>query len=236
MYAMNEKTLRREYVENIPSTNDYAKSKRGEKQDLLVVANAQSGGRGTKGRSFSSKTGGLYLSLLTFYEDFPAANAFQIMQNAAAAVCETLVGFGLKPTIKWPNDIYVNGKKICGILIENQFSGNRVSSSVVGIGLNICNDLSEVHDIATSVLLCLGKRVSVEETERALVGFLRAGVADKYEKYLGWIDEEVVLETATERLSARVLGVDERGNLIAQTGGEKKTFSAAEVRFAKESL
>jgi BirA family biotin operon repressor/biotin-[acetyl-CoA-carboxylase] ligase len=236
MYAMNEKILRREYFENIPSTNDYAKEKRSEKQDLLVVANAQSGGRGTKGRSFSSKTGGLYLSLLTFYEDFPSANAFQIMQNAAASVCETLVGLGIQPTIKWPNDIYANGKKICGILIENQFSGNRVASSVVGIGLNICNDLSDVEDIATSVLLCTGKTVSVAETERTLVGFLRAGVADKYQKYLGWIGEEVVLETAIGRLSARVLGVDERGNLIAQTNDGEKTFSAAEVRFAKESL
>ena len=233
---MNEKALRREYFENIPSTNDYAKAKRSEKHDLLVVAERQTGGRGTKGRSFSSETGGLYLSLLTFYEGFSAANAFQIMQNAAAAVCETLVGLGIAPKIKWPNDIYANGKKICGILIENQFSGDRVISSVVGIGLNIYNDLTGLEDIATSVELCTGKRVRVDETERKLVGFLRAGVADKYGQYLGWIGEEVVLETATERLIARVLGVDERGNLIALTGGGEKVFSAAEVRFAKESL
>ena len=233
---MNEKTLRREYFENIPSTSDYAKAKRSEKRDLLVVASAQTGGRGTKGRSFSSKAGGLYLSLLTFYENFPASDAFKIMQNAAGAVCKTLVELGITPKIKWPNDIYVNGKKICGILIENQFSGNRIASSVVGIGLNIYNDLTEVKDIATSVELCLGKRVSVDETEQKLVGYLQSGATNEYAQYLGWIGEEVVLQTASENISARVVGVDERGNLIALIGGEKRAFSSAEVRFAKESL
>ena len=236
MVRMNENIVRREYFEDIPSTNDYAKEKRCEKRDLLVVAKSQTGGRGTKGRSFSSKIGGLYLSLLTFYDHFPAENAFQIMQNAAAAVCETLARFGVTPTIKWPNDIYANGKKICGILIENQFGGSRILSSVVGIGLNIYNDLTEVKDIATSIELCTGKRVCVDEVERVLVDFLKKGVADKYAQYLGWIGEEVVLETAIEKIPARVLGVDEIGSLIALVDGEKRAFPSAEVRFAKESL
>lgn len=232
---MND-TLIREYFEELPSTNDYAKSKRNEGKDLLVVAKRQTGGRGTKGRSFSSEEGGSYLSLLTFYDGFPASKAFAIMQNAAAATCETLAALGLSPKIKWPNDIFVDGKKICGILIENVFSGSFVSSSVVGIGLNVYNRLDGLEDIATSIEKCTGKRYAVEDIERELVARLRLGVDEKYAGYLGWIGREVTLETGTERLRAYVLGVDEGGNLIARTQAGERRFSSAEVRISKEGL
>lgn len=65
------------------------------------------------------------------------------MANASVAVCRTLENYGLTAEIKWPNDVYVQGKKICGILIENVFSGDRISSSVVGIGVNVNNSLPE---------------------------------------------------------------------------------------------
>ena len=74
-----QKEVKIERFSTLPSTNDYAKEKRGEGKDLIVIARAQTGGRGTKGRIFSSGEGGLYLSKLTFYEDFPAKKAFQII-------------------------------------------------------------------------------------------------------------------------------------------------------------
>ena len=141
--------MKRIFLEETESTNKYAKAQRGAGENLLVVAERQTGGKGTKGRSFCSKKGGVYLSLLTFYQDFPASNAFQIMQGAAAAVCETLAFFGLSPKIKWPNDVYVGGKKICGILIENALKGRYIGSSVVGIGLNVFNEFQG------SVITCL---------------------------------------------------------------------------------
>lgn len=217
--------------ESIASTNDYAKSKRDEGQNLLVIAASQTGGRGTKGRSFSSTKGGLYLSKLSFYENFPAKDAFKIMQTAAAAVCETLASFGLSPKIKWANDVFVNGKKICGILIENTFSGANIASSVVGIGLNVYNELpEELKNIATTMQKETGKTFPIEEVEKRLVAFLAdENTYKKYDGYLGWLGETVEMLSGEERLFAKLLSVDETGGLWVETDGEKRRFTSAEI-------
>lgn len=219
-----------ERFESIGSTNDYAKTKREERKNLIVIANSQTGGRGTKGRRFSSKRGGLYVSVLTFYEQFPATRAFEIMQKGAVAVCETLERFGLQPKIKWPNDIYVNGKKICGILVENIFSGNMLSSSIVGIGLNIQNDLEEeLLEIATSMYRETGKRFLPSEVERTLLRFLQTDNQEKYQSYLGFIGEEVSLLCGEKREKATFLGVDKQGNLTVKQDGETRVYASAEI-------
>ena len=216
---------------SIASTNDYAKAKRRERQNLLIIAREQSGGRGTKGRSFSSSAGGLYFTVLTFYENYSIQEAFKIMQNTAAAVCETLAEFGLFPKIKWPNDIFVNGKKNCGILIENTLSGGCVSSSVVGGGLNINNPLpKELDEIATTMARETGKKITVEEVEKTLFEKLFNGFSgEKYINYLGWLGEEVVLLVGEEKRKAKLLGVDEAGALIAETEKGVEKFASAEV-------
>lgn len=220
-----------ERFDSIGSTNDYAKIKREERKNVIVIANSQTGGRGTKGRSFSSKGGGLYLSVLTFYDNFPATRAFEIMQKGAVAVCETLEKFGLQPKIKWPNDIYVNGKKICGILIENTFSGANIASSVVGIGLNVYNELpEELKNIATTMQKETGKTFPIEEVEKRLVAFLAdENTYKKYDGYLGWLGETVEMLSGEERLFAKLLSVDETGGLWVETDGEKRRFTSAEI-------
>ena len=225
--------MKRIFLEEIPSTNDYAKARRKDKENLLVVAKRQTGGRGTKGRSFSSGTGGVYLSRLEFYENFPAKDAFRIMQGAAAAVCETLSSFGVTPQIKWPNDVYVNGKKICGILIENTFCGYLISSSVVGIGLNVCNRLPvELSSIATSLCLETGKEIGVDEVvERLLEVWGRENIHERYAQYLGWLGEEITLIIGENegKIEATLLSVDSEGGLWARVDGKEKRFVAAEV-------
>ncbi len=223
-----------ERFETLPSTNDYALKKRGEGKNLIVVAKRQTGGRGTKGRSFVSEEGGVYLSKLTFYKDFPVKRAFEIMQGAAAAVCETLESYGLVPKIKWPNDVYVNGKKICGILIENAFSGGNIASSVVGIGLNVCNTLpAELSEIATSIGAETGKTESApsaEEVEkRLLFSLCKKDIHKKYGRYLGWIGEKVVLIAGEEKLAAKILSVEADGGLLAETETGVRKFASAEV-------
>ena len=143
--------------DTLPSTNDYAKSHTNE-GDIIVIAKSQSKGRGSKNRSFHSGMGGLYLTKLTNYQAFPAKDVFQILRNTSIAVCKTLEEFGLTPAIKWPNDIYVQNKKICGILIENTFSGAFLARSIVGIGLNVNNRLpDELQTIAMA-----GSRIIAE--------------------------------------------------------------------------
>lgn len=220
-----------EHFEELSSTQEYVKNRRSDGEDLLVTATRQTGGKGTKGRSFSSNEGGVYLSKLTFYEDFPVKKTFQIMAGAAVAVSETLRSYNIRACIKWPNDIFVNNRKICGILIENSLSGNRVSSSVVGIGLNVNNELpEELADIATSMKGETGKEFGTDEVRRRLIEELsKPADMKKYQAYLGYMGAEVVLIMGDERIPATILSVDEEGGLWVNAMDGVRRLTAAEV-------
>ena len=228
---MNKEEYIREHFEEISSTNDYAKDKRAEGKNRIITAKRQTGGRGTKGRSFVSSEGGVYLTKLRFYEDLPAAEAFTIMAQAAVAVCRTLEFYGVKPVIKWVNDIYVNDKKICGILIENVFSGSKVRSSVVGIGLNVINELpQELADIATTMQQVTGKAHSVEEVTERLISELCRGVdMQEYLSRVGYMGAQATLIFENESVRGKLLFVDEKGALWVEIDGEKRRLTAAEV-------
>ena len=223
--------IKKVVFKEIPSTNDYAKAKRAEGRDLIVTAKRQTGGRGTKGRSFVSDDGGVYLTALHFYEDFPAKRAFEIMASAAVAVCKTIEAFGAKPVIKWANDIHVNGKKICGILMENTFSGEKITSSVIGIGLNVCNVLPQaLADIATTLCQETGKRLSVRKVTKELIKNLGTFyMVEEYLSYLGYMGRSVELVLSDERVPATLLSVKDDGKLEVRTNTGERLLSSAEV-------
>ena len=220
-----------EHFEELTSTQEYVKSKWSEGQNLIVTADRQTSGRGTKGRSFSSNEGGVYVSKLTFYDNFPTKDAFKIMAGSAVAVCETLRAYGIWACIKWPNDIFVNDRKISGMLIENVFSGRYITSSAVGIGINVCNPLpDELRDIATTMQLETGKVFSVDEVRRRLIEELsKPADMQKYQRYLGYMGEEVTLILGDECVPATLLSVDEEGGLWVKFGQETRRLTAAEV-------
>ncbi len=224
-------SIRRVHFKSLPSTQDYAKERRADGAPLIVTADVQSGGKGTKGRSFSSLDGGVYLSKLSFFENFPAKDAFLIMARAATAVCETLRFYGLKPLIKWPNDIWVQDKKVCGILIENVFSGSQIASSVVGIGLNVNNLLPEdLQTIATTMQKETGKTYSVEEVAERLIAELeKEGGMDEYRAYIGYMGRQATLVLGDERVHGTLVSVDDKGNLTVEVDGEYRVLTAAEV-------
>lgn len=235
---MKREKYRTIYFDELASTNDYVKGMRDKKENLIVAAARQTQGRGTKGRSFDSGRGGVYLSRLTFYERFPAAEAFKIMASAAVAVCKTLEHYKLAPKIKWVNDIHVNGKKICGILIENVFSGGFVESSVVGIGINVYNELpEELRGIATSVFAATGKRVSVKAVAKRLIKELRKEYGmDEYRAYLGYMGERATILIGDDRVHGRLVSVDNEGGLLAEIDGKTRRFAAAEVSVRMEDM
>ena len=226
-----ENEIKRMHFDCLPSTQDFAKEKRMDGENLVVTATCQTGGKGTKGRTFSSGKGGVYLSKLTFYEDLSAKHAFKIMIGATVAVCETLRFYGINPLIKWPNDIWVNDKKICGILIENVFSADKVRSSVVGIGLNVSNELpEELLDIATTMRLVMGDTPTVEEvTCRLLAELDKEWTMDDYRAYIGYMGREVTLLLGDERIPGRLIFVDDEGGLQVEIEGKARRFTAAEV-------
>ena len=231
----NVKRIR--FVE-IDSTNAYAKTLRSRGENVVVTARRQTGGMGTKGRSFSSNEGGVYLTKLVFYEAFPAKDAFKVMASAAVAVCRTLEKYGILPCIKWANDVYVSDKKISGILIENVFSGSEISSSLIGIGLNVFNELpDELDGIATTMARETGKRFSVEEVTETLIAELEKEVEiSAYQSRIGYMGERAILLFPDGEKEGKLLLVDERGGLHVEIEGEVLTLTAAEVslRLKKE--
>lgn len=105
--------------------------------EALIVARRQSGGRGRMGRSFFSPEGGLYMSLL-LRPEMSAEESVRLTTAAAVAVCRAVdAATGERCEIKWVNDVYLRGRKVCGILTEAQITGGKLAYAVVGIGVNL---------------------------------------------------------------------------------------------------
>ena len=150
-------------LDKVDSTNDYVKKFIKDKKTVAVAAKRQTKGKGTKGRSFISDEGGVYVSVLRFYEGLKANSAYSIISDTAVAVVNTLKAFGVECGIKWPNDVYCNGKKICGILTETCINGDYVDYSVIGIGINVNNEIApEIRDIAVSASEVKGEKLNVD--------------------------------------------------------------------------
>ena len=219
------------HFSSIASTNDFAKTLIPTRQNAIIYADEQFGGRGTKGRSFSSNKGGVYATKLNFYQNYHTKNAFEIMAKTAVAVCKTLEDYGLTACIKWPNDVYVSDKKICGILIENAFSGNQISYSIVGVGLNVCNHLpAELSEIAATMSSFMPVSPSVDEVRQTLFTHWEADFSmQDYLSRVGYLGQECTLLAGEQSHRAVLLSVDEEGGLHAMVGGEEKRFTSAEI-------
>lgn len=217
-------------LESVDSTNEYCKRHADEK-NLVVTAKRQTAGKGTKGRSFVSDEGGLYISVMRTYPAFDASGAFRIMINCCVAVCKTAEAFGVTPVIRWANDVLVGGRKICGTLIENTFSSDGSCRSVVGMGLNVNNRLpEELQAIATSLGGETGKKISLSKVRRTLIRNLkRQYTVEDYRKYIDWFGRAVTLNVNGESITAVALDVEEDGRLLCKIDGEMRKISSAEV-------
>lgn len=135
--------IRVEYRDIVTSTNTVLKemAENGEREGLLLVASEQTAGKGRRGRSFSSQKGtGIYFSLL-LRPDMKPSDSLLITTCAATSVAKAIeANTDRKTAIKWVNDIYLDDKKVCGILTEAAFDleGGRLAYAVLGIGINIC--------------------------------------------------------------------------------------------------
>lgn len=218
-------------LDSIDSTNNYLKKIKKPADDVLVFAKKQTGGRGTKGRSFICEEGGVYLSLLKL-NPCSAKDSFSIMMNSAVAVVKTLSAFDIKAKIKWPNDVIVNGKKICGILIENVFEGDTVARSIVGIGLNVNNPIAdEIRDIAISAKEVLNKELQIGAVIATLVFNLYQPTSyGEYKRHLLYLGEKVSLTVNGEQKTVILEDVLQNGNLKTSEG---EVLSSAEITLRK---
>lgn len=219
-------------LDEIDSTNEFCKRLTDFEGDVIVVAERQTKGKGTNGRSFVSGVGGLYVSRMRKFENFDFSRTFSIMINACVAVCRTVESYGITPNVKWANDVLVNGKKICGTLIENRLGADNVCTSIVGIGLNINNVLpDELKKIATTMSEQKGRKLNISGVRNRLIKNLKKEyTVDDYKKYVDWFGQEVYLDSQGKRTSAVALDVDADGSLVCDIQGKIKKISSAEMR------
>lgn len=215
--------------DTLPSTNDYCETREfGE--DTAIIAREQTGGKGTKGRSFSSPRGGVYLSLVRYYP-CKAENSFSLMIASCMAVVKTLELYGVRADVKWPNDVFLNGKKICGILIKNSFEGENVKKSITGIGVNVNNDIpKDLADIAINLKSVVGE-VDIDEFYKRLIENLYADYSvDEYRLRNIVLGKEITVIKNGESRKAVAEDVAADGSLVLK-GGERLFYGEVTIRF-----
>ena len=221
----------------IGSTNNEAihKALRDEGGFALYAADLQTSGKGRRGHGFYSPPGGLYMTL-----SCPVTESVGSLQRltcaAAVAVCEALEALaGLNPTVKWVNDIYLDGKKAAGILCELATGiDNKPIAVIIGVGVNLTTKAFP-EEIAE-------KAVSVGDIDPSL---LCAGITDRLVELYGRIDDDSYMEKYRElnfvigrRISysapdgvhtAEAVGIADDGALIVYEDGLEKRLSSGEI-------
>lgn len=236
-------------LEEVDSTNIACKRLAAENapDGTVVMADCQTAGKGRRGRSFSSPRGmGLYLSIL-WRPDCPPEALLPLTALSAVAVCRAVERLsGVSPSIKWPNDLVLNGRKLGGILTELSVEGEtgRVDYVIVGIGLN-CRQRAEdfppeLADMAVSLDMALLHQVKRAALAAALMeelDTLRREVLDDPGRWLAdyrtrclTVGSRVQILRGSERIEAEAVSVDERyGLVIRRDDGTEEVLRAGEV-------
>jgi len=219
------------HLDETDSTNKYARSlaDAGER-DVCVIARRQTMGRGRLGRTFESPEGGLYMSFAVSSDD----GKDRLTARAAVATARAIESCtGLSSGIKWVNDIFVNGKKLCGILTEGVWNGDKAEYFIVGIGVNLYGELSsEISDIATTVSDEGGLVPEAELlAKRILEEFLRCD--DFFEEYKDrqiLLGHEVTAYRGGESFNAVFEELsDDCGAVLRLSDGERLKISSGEL-------
>lgn len=215
------------------------------KDMTLATAEYQTAGRGQAGHPWESETGkNLLFSLKIHPREINAARQFVISQAIALAVCETLAEYGDGFSIKWPNDIYWQDRKICGMLIENTLMGQHIEDCIIGVGLNV-NQTVFRSDAPNPVSLC---QVTGKTHETV---FILAAVIKRFKNFWQKLQKEDTDEIARHYASrlyrregfhryedsdgcfeAEIHEVEPSGHLVlADRNGRLRRYAFKEVRF-----
>ncbi len=220
-------------LEETDSTNNYAKINIETLADRTVIhAKRQTSGRGRLNRKWIDLgEGNLFMSVVlkpsdTFNEIYP-----NITQYLSVVLCKVLETYGLKPQIKWPNDVLIDGKKIAGILSETVMQGGKLLGLIVGIGVNLNatqNDVNAIPDKIVTSLNLEGVNVDVESFRTSLVNeffnnydqFLENGFSSIKEDYINrncFLNKELKVQIFNNMEHGMAKGVNDNGALILQT-------------------
>jgi len=215
-------------LDTVESTNEYAKKITSKSENFtIILAKKQRSGRGRLNRKWESPEGGLWVSVILKPEFFSSL----LSLDMGLAVLETLKNFGIDSKLKWPNDLLVSEKKICGILLE------KISENVIiGIGLNV--NISKMNtENWTSMSVETKKRFNLEEVLDVLINNMRyyyslyekrefSKIIEEWKQNSCTLGKNIIVETIPETLSGKAIDIDENGFLILDNG---KKINAGDV-------
>ena len=228
------------YYELTDSTNprakEYAKENPDNKEPVVFIANAQSAGRGRRGRSFISNEGaGIYMSILS-YPDKKGADATTVTAKTAVAMTkavESLCDCDIQ--IKWVNDLYLGGKKLAGILVEGEMNNEgEIAHQVVGMGINVYKNAisDEICDIATSIESETGKGIDRSKLAAAIIKYHLNYTGDFYTEYKSRsfiIGKKVTVMKLSKSYEAEVVDIDRDFSLIIDCAGKTERLFTGEI-------
>ncbi len=237
------------YKEEVDSTNIWAKAvaQQGGPEGTVLLADAQTAGKGRKGRTWvSSPSHSIYMSLILRPDILPekASMLTLVMGLSVTQVCRNLLDLDAK--IKWPNDVVISGKKVCGILTEMCMQGSAIDYVVAGIGINVNTKEfpEEIRHMATSLSIEAGREIQREEIIKALFWqissnyekFLKAGnleiLVEAYNKVLINKDREIRVLDPKGEYRGIAAGINAKGELLVT----KEDGSCVEVYAGEVSV
>ncbi|MCJ7771655.1 MAG: biotin--[acetyl-CoA-carboxylase] ligase [Desulfobacterales bacterium] len=212
------------YFPKVDSTMDIARNMAKEQcpHFTVIVADRQTKGRGRLKRAWISEKGGLYFTII-LRPDMPVSLAHIVNFSASLSLARIFQDhFALNAKVKWPNDIFVDDKKISGLLSEMEADENRLSFVNIGIGINVNNDPATGEPNATSLKKLLGKDILrkkvlslfLDEFENSLNLSNVEKIISQWKKYTMTIGREVRIVTSRETVEGTAVDVDESGALI----------------------
>ncbi len=236
------------FLTEVDSTNNYANQlvlSKAAEHGTVVLAQLQNMGKGQQGNRWESEAGKNLLASIVLFPNFlSAAKQFYLSKIASLAIVDFLKNETIGVSIKWPNDIYIQHKKVAGILIENAVKGQNISSSIIGIGLNLNQELF-VSDAPNPVSL---KQVSrkyydIENVSETICEnlfhwyqILKNGnfheIDSAYFNLLYMAYEWAIFAKQGVQFEARINGIGEFGQLILEErSGSVSEYMFKEVEF-----
>ena len=211
----------------------------------IILAEHQSNGYGRFKRQWLDLGGeNIFMSMCLKLDGFNE-NIVGITQFTALILAKTFEIYGIQPTIKWPNDIHVNGRKISGILAESVIKNSKLEGIVLGLGININSDeklFDYVSQKVTSLSTEVSKKINKDEFIENLVQKFEADYEklldngfsifkNEYISYLNCIDKEISVKNYDKTFTGIARNVSDNGLLILETNGELKEISAGDIEY-----
>ena len=232
-------------LESVDSTNNYTANliKSGELvHGSVIMAVEQTNGRGQMGAEWLVKpVENLTFSIFLDNVNLSVDNQFFLTRLVSVSLIDFLANFNIPAMIKWPNDLFVNDKKIAGVLIENNVSGSFIQKSIIGIGLNV--NQSEFGNLeATSLYLKTGIHRSMDDVlfsfiksfnNRIAEGETNSKLEADYLKYLHLLNVKSRFEDKDGTFEGTILGVAANGQLRVEKSTRELLYSLKEIRFIR---